>query len=108
MAKLRFDIVSDTHGFLSPALLSALEGADAIVHAGDICSPSDYRTLEDIAPLHLCLGNNDWAYDYGRQIKKTVLETLERLDVIEPEADWKQPLEVAYGRWKQELNNSLK
>ena len=34
--------------------------------------------------------------------------TLERLDVIEPEADWKQPLEVAYGRWKQELNNSLK
>ena len=73
MAKLRFDIVSDTHGYLSPALLSALDGADAIVHAGDICSPSDYRTLEDIAPLHLCLGNNDWAYDYGLQIKKTCL-----------------------------------
>ena len=34
--------------------------------------------------------------------------TLERLDVIEPEAGWKQPLEVAYGRWKQELTNSLK
>ena len=34
--------------------------------------------------------------------------TLERLDVIEPEADWKQPLEAAYNRWKQELVNSLK
>ena len=34
--------------------------------------------------------------------------TLERLDVIEPDATWKQPLEEAYGRWKQELSNSLK
>ena len=34
--------------------------------------------------------------------------TLERLDVIEPEAGWKQPLEAAYNRWKQELVNSLK
>ncbi|NLZ18874.1 MAG: carbohydrate kinase [Bacteroidales bacterium] len=34
--------------------------------------------------------------------------TLGRLDVIEPEAAWKQPLEAAYGHWKQELTNSLK
>ncbi|MBR4134383.1 MAG: carbohydrate kinase [Bacteroidales bacterium] len=34
--------------------------------------------------------------------------TLERLDVIEPEAEWKQALETAYGRWKQEVSNSLK
>ncbi len=47
----------------------------------------------------------------GAGIYKTTDEafaTLERLDVIEPEAAWKQPLEVAYGRWKQELSNSLK
>ena len=73
MAQMRFDIVSDTHGYLSAALLAELEGADAIVHAGDICSPSDFRTLERIAPLHLCLGNNDWAYDYGPTVKKTVV-----------------------------------
>ena len=50
MGYMRYDIVSDTHGYLSPALLAELEGADVIVHAGDICSPSDYRRLEEIAP----------------------------------------------------------
>lgn len=73
MARMRFDIVADTHGYLSPSLLAELKGADAIVHAGDICSPSDYRTLQRVAPVRLCLGNNDWAYDYGRQVKKTCL-----------------------------------
>lgn len=69
MAVKRFDIISDTHGFLSPELLQELSGADMIVHAGDICSPSDLRTLEGIAPVRLCLGNNDWAYDYGPMVK---------------------------------------
>ena len=72
MAVVRYDIVSDTHGYLSRELLAQLKGADCIVHAGDICSPSDYRTLERIAPIRLCLGNNDWAYDYGPTVKQTV------------------------------------
>ena len=47
----------------------------------------------------------------GAGIYKSTQEafsTLERLDVIEPETEWKQPLEAAYGRWKQEVSNSLK
>ncbi len=67
---MRFDIVSDTHGHLSPELLKALEGADYIVHAGDICSDSDYRRLTSIAPVHACLGNNDWGSDYGPVVKR--------------------------------------
>jgi sugar (pentulose or hexulose) kinase len=39
---------------------------------------------------------------------KEAFANLERLDVIEPEATWKQPLEAAYNRWKQEVSNSLK
>lgn len=66
----RFDVISDTHGFLSPELLAELAGADVIVHAGDICSASDYRTLCGIAPVKLCLGNNDWAYDYGPAVRQ--------------------------------------
>ena len=62
---MRFDIVSDTHGFLSAELLAALEGADVIVHAGDCCSGTDFRRLERIAEIHMCRGNNDFAYDYG-------------------------------------------
>lgn len=67
---MRYDIISDTHGFLSPDLLDALKGADVIVHAGDICSASDFRTLSNIAYVQLCLGNNDFAYDYGPSIKR--------------------------------------
>ena len=53
----RYDIISDTHGYLSPELLAELEGADVIVHAGEI------------ARVQLCLGNNDYAYDYGPAVK---------------------------------------
>ncbi len=62
---MRYDIVSDTHGYLSAELLDALQGADVIVHAGDICSVSDFRRLEKIAEVKACLGNNDYGYDYG-------------------------------------------
>lgn len=34
--------------------------------------------------------------------------TLKKLDIIEPEKAWKQPLEEAYGHWKQEVSNALK
>ena len=67
---MRFDIISDTHGYLSKRLLDELQGADTIVHAGDICSASDYRTLGQIAPVQLCLGNNDWSYDFGPEVKR--------------------------------------
>lgn len=67
---MRFDIVSDTHGYLSPELMEALEGADVIVHAGDICSTGDLRRLERIAPVFMCLGNNDWGHDYGPGVKR--------------------------------------
>lgn len=70
---MRYDIISDTHGWLSEELLRQLQGADVIVHAGDICSPSDYVTLQNIAPVHLCLGNNDWDNrDYSPRVRKKV------------------------------------
>ena len=62
---MRYDIISDTHGFLSEELLDQLQGTDVIVHAGDVCSLSDIRTLEQIAPLKLALGNNDYSLGYG-------------------------------------------
>jgi len=67
---VRFDIVSDTHGYLSEELLEALQGADYIVHAGDMCSESDYWRLAQIAPIHMCLGNNDWGMGYTPAVKR--------------------------------------
>lgn len=70
---MRYDIVSDTHGYLSEELLGLLDGADAIVHAGDICSTMDYEVLSQIAPVHACLGNNDWdPYAYPPDVKDFV------------------------------------
>ena len=34
--------------------------------------------------------------------------TLTRLDVIQPETAWKQPLEDAYSRWKYEVEKAIK
>ena len=67
---MRFDIVADTHGYLSDELLKELEGADYIVHAGDMCSDGDLRRLERIAPVEMCLGNNDWDYEYSGRVKR--------------------------------------
>lgn len=67
---MRFDIVADTHGHLSDELLEALRGADYIVHAGDMCSEMDYHRLAAMAPIHMCLGNNDWGMDYGPGVKR--------------------------------------
>jgi len=62
---MRYDIVSDTHGRISDELLAELEGADILVHAGDMCSLQDFERLSEIAPLKMCLGNNDYGFDYG-------------------------------------------
>jgi putative phosphoesterase len=57
-------VISDTHGLLRPEALAALEGADAIVHAGDIGSAGILDALRRLAPVIAVRGNNDrdaWA-----------------------------------------------
>lgn len=66
---MRVDIMSDTHGHLSDSLLAEIAGADALVHAGDMCSLQDYDVLSHIAPLYMAKGNNDFCYDYGPSVK---------------------------------------
>lgn len=72
MSIKRIDVISDTHGRLSHELVDALDGCDLIVHAGDITSENDFYTLQSIAPLKLCLGNNDWPGDYGPDVTRLV------------------------------------
>ena len=75
----RIDIISDTHGYLSPALLDELKGADLIVHAGDLTSEMDYEHLRTIAPVRAVLGNNDYYRDYGPDVDRLALFTYEGL-----------------------------
>ncbi|WLH37987.1 metallophosphoesterase family protein [Pseudomonas sp. FP2196] len=52
-------IISDTHGLLRPEALTAIQGCDLILHAGDIGSPEILDQLSQIAPTHAVRGNND-------------------------------------------------
>ncbi len=56
-------LISDTHNLLRPEALRSLEGADAILHAGDINSQQIIDRLEMIAPVYAVRGNadKDWA-----------------------------------------------
>ena len=59
-------VISDTHGLLRPQALSALQGSDLIIHAGDVGDPAILKALGKIAPVLAVRGNIDrgaWAGD---------------------------------------------
>lgn len=62
---MKLGIISDTHDFLRPEVLSALAGVDVILHAGDISSQKTLDQLRKTAPLYVVRGNADkeWAED---------------------------------------------
>jgi putative phosphoesterase len=61
---MRVVVMSDTHAprfwkRCSPAVAGHLDGADLILHAGDVCVPSVLDELAAFAPVRVVLGNND-------------------------------------------------
>jgi len=54
-------VISDTHGVLRPEALTALQGSDYIIHAGDIGDPTILDRLAEIAPMTAVRGNIDKA-----------------------------------------------
>lgn len=68
-------VLSDTHGLLRPQVLECLEGADLIVHAGDINTQAIVDQLASYGPLQVVRGNND--KDWAAQIPATSRFTVE-------------------------------
>jgi uncharacterized protein len=56
---MRVGVISDTHGLLRPEALSALQGAEHILHAGDVGTPAILEALNKIAPVTAIRGNTD-------------------------------------------------
>ena len=59
-------VISDTHGLLRSEALAALEGADYMIHAGDVGEPAILARLAAIAPVTAVRGNVDrdtWAQE---------------------------------------------
>ncbi len=58
-SQLLIGVISDTHGFLRPEAVDALQGSDYIVHAGDIGRSIVLDELRSIAPVVAVRGNMD-------------------------------------------------
>lgn len=61
---MRVALLSDTHSprywkRCPPRVADALDGVDAILHAGDVCRAETLDELSRFAPVHAVLGNND-------------------------------------------------
>lgn len=57
-------VISDTHlpsrsRGLSTKVWQSISGADHILHAGDVCTPSILDELAEVAPVHAVMGNCD-------------------------------------------------
>jgi len=78
---VRLGIVSDTHGLLRPELLSALDGVDAILHAGDIGDPDILLALEALAPTTAVWGNTD-GFAMRQQVPEIARVTLSGVRIV--------------------------
>jgi putative phosphoesterase len=56
---IRIGLVSDTHGWLDPALLAHFAAVDHIVHAGDVGTAEVLDALAAVAPVTAVRGNVD-------------------------------------------------
>ncbi len=61
MGAMTIGVISDTHGLLRPEALEALQGADLILHAGDVGPREVLERLGEIAPVVAVRGNVDTA-----------------------------------------------
>jgi hypothetical protein len=95
MASRRVGLIADTHGLLRPEAVQALQGADLIIHAGDIGKAAVLRALQAVAPVTAVRGNIDqeaWAQALPRTealqiagVRVYVIHALQDLDLV-PEA----------------------
>jgi putative phosphoesterase len=58
-------VVSDTHGWLHPSLLTVLNGVEVILHAGDVVGRWVLDELGRVAPVLAVRGNNDEGKECG-------------------------------------------
>lgn len=56
---MRVGVISDTHSLMRPEALYALQGAEHILHAGDVGDSKILTTLAKIAPVTAIRGNID-------------------------------------------------
>ena len=74
---LTIGVISDTHGLLRPQAVTALQGVQQIIHAGDIGSADILSQLAAIAPVTAVRGNNDKG-DWAKRLPSSELVVLDQ------------------------------
>ena len=69
---MKIGVISDTHGYLDPAVFQLFAGVEHILHGGDVGPYSLIHQLEQIAPVTAVLGNTD-SHELGLREVETVL-----------------------------------
>jgi putative phosphoesterase len=70
----RIGVLSDTHGYLDPEILTLFKGVTHIIHAGDVMDREILRRLETVAPVTAVTGNLDGPDVVGELPRETVAE----------------------------------
>lgn len=79
---IKIGLLSDTHGFLDPALRNHFEICDEIWHAGDIGSWDVIDTLKTWGkPIRAVFGNID-DQSFRREFSETLVFPLEKIKVV--------------------------
>lgn len=93
-------IVSDTHGFLHPALAEVMAGVDVILHAGDVGRIEIIDELQLVAPVHGVSGNID-----GWDIRASLPEDLTM--TVAGVTFWMTHIGGRPGRWSPGIKDQI-
>jgi putative phosphoesterase len=110
-------VISDTHGLLRREAISALQGSDHIIHAGDIGNAAILDRLNEIAPVTAVRGNVDkgsWAQKIPEnnvlEVEGASIYVLHILDELDLKPEAAGFAAVIYGHShvsKQEVKNGV-
>jgi hypothetical protein len=78
---LKIGLLSDTHGWLNPRILTHFQNVDQIWHAGDIGSYDVIEQLQTLAPVKAVYGNIDGA-EMRREFPEILEFTIEGVSVL--------------------------
>jgi putative phosphoesterase len=80
---VRVALVSDTHGYICPQVLSVVRDCDMVVHAGDICGKHILDALNECNDHVLAVAGNNDLPEHWAEAEQDTVEALPRTAELE-------------------------
>jgi putative phosphoesterase len=72
-------ILSDSHGFIHPEIITLVAKCDIAIHAGDVCDETILKDLKPLEKLIVIAGNND---EHIKQLKNVAILELDGQKIV--------------------------